>query len=206
MKTEVISLASAETGSIELSDKIFGLPLRPDILARVVRWQLAKRRAGTHATKSVGAVRASTAKLGRQKGSGRARHGSRKANLFRGGAVAHGPVQRSHAFKLPKRIRILGLKMALSTKKAEGKLRILEDTVIEQTKTKALFSQLSAMGITNALIIDGATVGHNFRRATANIPGIDLLPCTGANVYDILRHDMLVLSKDAVEFFTERFE
>ncbi len=206
MKAEVISFANAETGAIELSDNIFGLPPRPDILARVVHWQLAKRRAGTHATKSVGAVHASTAKLGRQKGSGRARHGSRKANLFRGGAVAHGPVPRSHAFKLPKRIRALGLKIALSTKKAEGRLRILEDTVLEQAKTKVLFSKFSTLGITNALVVDGVTVGHNFRRAAANIPGIDILPCTGANVYDILRHDTLILTRDAVEFFAERFE
>lgn len=201
MKAEVVTLDNVKIGSVELSDEIFGLPLRPDILARVVRWQLARRRAGTHTVKSVGDVRASTAKLGRQKGSGRARHGSRKTNLFRGGAVVHGPVQRTHAFKLPKRVRTLGLKTAFSAKKAEGKLFIFENCKLEDKKTNTLSMKLSAMGIANALIIDGKTIDCNFFHAASNISNIDVLPSAGANVYDIIRHDLLILTKDAVETF-----
>lgn len=206
MKAEIITLDNAKAGSMELSDKIFGLPLRPDILARVVCWQLAKRRAGTHTVKSVSDVHASTAKLGRQKGSGRARHGSRKANLFRGGAVVHGPVQRAHTFKLPKRIRALGLKIAFSTKKAEGKLLIFENCKLKDEKTNTLSAKLSVMGIADALILEGNTIDCNFSRAASNISDIDILPSVGANVYDILRHDLLILTKDAVGIFEELFK
>lgn len=206
MKAEITTLDNTKVGSIELSDKIFGLPLRPDILASVVRWQLAKRHAGIHMVKSVGDVRASTAKLGRQKGSGRARHGSRKTNLFRGGAVAHGPVRRAHALKLPKRIRTLGLKVAFSTKKAEDRLLIFDNCKLNDKKTSVLSTKLSVMGITNALIIEGNTIDCNFFRAVSNISNVNVLPSAGANVYDILRHDLLILTKDAVEVFEELFK
>jgi len=206
VKTDVLTLDNKKAGSVDLSDEVFGLPSRPDILARVINWQLAKRRAGTHTTKSTGEVVGSTAKLGRQKGGGRARHGSRKTHIFVGGAVAHGPVQRSHAHKLPKRIRALGLKTALSVKQAEGKLMILENTELEGPKTKDLASRLSAMGIANALVLDGAAVNENFQRAASNIPGIDVLPTAGANVYDIVRRDTLVLTKDAVTALEERLK
>ena len=146
MKTEIVTLDNTMVGLIELSDKIFGLPLRPDILASVVRWQLAKRHVGIHTIKSIGDVRASNAKLGRQKGSGRARHGSRKANLFRGGAIAHGPVQRSRVFKLPKRVRTLALKIAFSAKKAEGKLLIFDSCDLGGKKTSILSAKTFCYG------------------------------------------------------------
>jgi large subunit ribosomal protein L4 len=204
MKADVITLDNTSAGSVELADNVFGLPARVDILARVVSWQLAKRRAGTHKTKSTGEVAGSTKKMGRQKGGGRARHGSRKTNIFRGGAVAHGPVVRSHAFDLPKKIRALGLKTALSVKAAEGKLIVLDSAAVDSPKTKELVTRLSGLGIASALVIDGAALNENFRRAAANIPGLDVLPCIGANVYDIMRRDVLVLTRDAVAALEER--
>jgi len=204
MKADVLTLDNKKAGSVDLAEAIFGLPARPDILARVVNWQLAKRRAGTHKTKSTGEVVGSTRKLGRQKGGGRARHGSRKTNIFRGGAVAHGPVPRSHAFSLPKRIRALGLKTALSAKQAEGKLIVLDTATLESPKTKELAARLVGLSLGSALVIDGAAIDDNVRRAAANIPGIDVLPTIGANVYDIMRHDTLVLTKDAVAALEER--
>jgi len=204
MKADVLTLDNTKAGDIELDDAVFGLPARGDILARVVAWQLAKRRAGTHKTLSTGEVTGSTKKLGRQKGGGRARHGSRKTNIFRGGAVAHGPVPRSHAFDLPKRVRALGLKTALSVKAAEGKLIVLDSTKSESLKTKDLVARLGTMGIASALIVDGAAVDDNFRKAASNIVGIDVLPSIGANVYDIMRRDMLVLTRDAVTALQER--
>jgi large subunit ribosomal protein L4 len=204
MKADVITLDNTSAGSVELADNVFGLPARVDILARVVSWQLAKRRAGTHKTKSTGEVAGSTKKMGRQKGGGRARHGSRKTNIFRGGAVAHGPVVRSHAFDLPKKIRALGLKTALSVKAAEGKLIVLDSAAVDSPKTKELVMRLSGLGIASALVIDGAALNENFRRAAANIPGLDVLPCIGANVYDIMRRDVLVLTRDAVAALEER--
>ncbi|MBC6439604.1 MAG: 50S ribosomal protein L4 [Rhodospirillales bacterium] len=206
MKADVLTLDNRKSGSVELSDDVFGLPARPDILARVINWQLAKRRAGTHSTRSTSDVVGTTHRVGRQKGGGTARHGSRKTNVFRGGAVAHGPVQRSHAFKLPKRIRSLGLKTALSVKQADGKLVVLENAELEGPKTKDLVARLSAMGIANALIVDGAAVNENFARAASNIPGIDVLSSMGANVYDIVRRDTLVLTRDAVTVLEERLK
>ncbi len=204
MKADVLTLDNKKAGSVDLADDVFGLPARPDILARVVQWQLAKRRAGTHSTKSTGEVVGSTKKLGRQKGGGRARHGSKKTNIFRGGAVAHGPVPRSHAFSLPKQVRALGLKTALSAKLAEGKLIVLESTEVDSAKTKDLAPRLSGLGISSALLIDGAALNENFRRAASNIPQLDVLPSVGANVFDIMRHDLLVLTKDAVAALQER--
>ena len=206
MKADVVTLDNTSSGTIELPEEVFGLPARPDILARVVRWQLARRRQGTHTTKSTGEVVGTTAKFGRQKGRGTARHGSRKTNIWRGGAVAHGPRQRSHAFSLPKRVRALGLKTALSVKAGEGKLVVLESTRLEKPGTRDLATRLSRMGIGNALVVDGSEVDPGFRRAASNLPGIDVLPSMGLNVHDILRHDVLVLTSDAVEALRERLQ
>ncbi len=204
MKADVLTLDNKKAGSVDLAETIFGLPARPDILARVIQWQLAKRRAGTHSTKSTGEVRGTTKRVGRQKGGGTARHGSRKTNIFRGGAIGHGPVPHSHAHSLPKRVRALGLKTALSVKQAEGKLVVLENTQLEGGKTKDLAARLAAMGFGKVLVIDGAEVNESFRRAGSNIPGVDVLPSMGANVYDIVRTDMLVLTKDAIAALEER--
>jgi large subunit ribosomal protein L4 len=206
MKADVLNLDNKKQGEVDLADDVFGLPARPDIRARVVNWQLAKRRAGTHKTKSTGEINGSTAKIYRQKGTGRARHGSRKANIFRGGAVAHGPVPHSHAYKLPKKVRALGLKTALSAKQAEGKLIVLDSAKLDSPKTKDLIGRLSQIGVSSALIVDGAALDENFRRAAANIPGIDVLPSIGANVVDIMRRDMLVLTKDAVDALEARLK
>jgi large subunit ribosomal protein L4 len=206
MKADVLSLDNKKTGEVELAETVFGLPARADVLARVVNWQLAKRRAGTHSTKSTGDVSGSTAKIFRQKGTGRARHGSRKAHIFRGGAVAHGPVPHSHAYKLPKKVRALGLKTALSSKQADGKLIVLDSAKLDSPKTKDLVQRLREFGVSSALIVDGAALDENFRRAAANIPGIDVLPCIGANVYDIMRRDTLVLTKDAVDALEARLK
>ena len=206
MKVDVLTFDNEATGSIELPEQVFGLPARPDILARVVHWQLARRRQGTHTTKSTGEVVGTTAKHGRQKGRGTARHGSRKTNIWRGGAVAHGPRQRSHAFSLPKRIRALGLKTALSVKAGAGKLIVVESTRLGEPRTRYLAGRLSQMGISSALIVDGSEIDVGFRRAASNIPGIDVLPSTGINVHDILRHDMLVLTSDAVEALKDRLQ
>lgn len=206
MKADILNLDNKKQGEVDLADEVFGLPARPDILARVVNWQLARRRAGTHKTKSTGEVRGSTAKIFRQKGTGRARHGSRKANIFRGGAVAHGPVPHGHAHKLPKKVRALGLKTALSVKQAEGKLIILEDAKLDQPKTKDLIARLSGLGIDSAVIVGGSDLDDNFYFAAANIPGIDVLPTIGANVYDIMRRDTLVLTKEAVDALEARLK
>ena len=204
MKAEVVTLDNEPAGTIELAEGVFGAPARPDILARVVNWQLAKRRAGTHSTKSTGEVAGSTRKLGRQKGGGSARHGSRKANVFRGGAVAHGPRPRSHAYGLPRRVRALGLRIALSVKAAEGKLVILENADLASPRTRELAPRLAGLGLTSALVVDGATVDENFRLAAANIVGLDVMPSIGANVHDILSRDTLVLTRNAVAALQQR--
>ena len=206
MKVDVLTFDNETSGSIELPEQVFGLPPRPDILARVVRWQLAGRRQGTHATKSTGEIAGTTARVGRQKGGGRARHGSRKTNIWRGGAVAHGPKPRSHAFSLPKRVRALGLKTALSAKAAQGRLVVVAGTRLEDARTAGLAGRLQAMGIANALVVDGGEVDPGFRRAASNLPGIDVLPAIGINVHDILRHDTLVLTSEAVEALKERLQ
>jgi len=206
MKADVKTLDNKKAGSIELADEVFGLPSRPDILHRVVTWQLAKRRAGTHKTKERGEIKGSTAKIWRQKGTGRARHSSRKAGQFRGGGVAHGPRVRSHAIGLPKKVRALGLKTALSAKQAAGDLMIIEDAALAEPKTKLLKGKLSALGCNDALIIDGGDIDTNLRRAAANLVGIQVLPSVGANVYDILRRSTLVLTKSAVEQLEARLK
>jgi len=198
MKTDVIKLDAAKAGSIELSDAIFGLEPRADILHRMVRYQLAKRQAGTHKVKTRSETSYSTKKIYRQKGTGGARHGDRNAPIFRGGGIYKGPTPRSHAHNLTKKFRALGLKHALSAKVAAGELVIIEDANLSEAKTKALASVIKDLGWKRALIIDGAEVNENFARAAQNIEGVDVLPTAGANVYDILRRDTLVLTKAAV--------
>jgi len=204
MKTDVIKLDAAKAGSIELSDAIFGLEPRADILHRMVRYQLAKRQAGTHKVKTRSEVSYSTKKIYRQKGTGGARHGARSAPIFRGGGVYKGPTPRSHAHSLTKKFRALGLKHALSAKVAAGELVIIEDAILSEGKTKSLASVIKDMGWKRALIIDGAEVNENFARAAQNIDGVDVLPSAGANVYDILRRDTLVLTKAAVSALEAR--
>ncbi|MTI15668.1 50S ribosomal protein L4 [Rhodobacteraceae bacterium RKSG542] len=205
MELEVKSLGGGVAGSITVSDEIFGLEPRVDLIQRVIRWQLAKRQAGTHKSLGRSEVSGTTKKFVRQKGSGGARHGNRKAPQFRGGGKAFGPVVREHGFDLPKKVRVLGLKHALSAKAAAGSLIIVEDVKAAEAKTKLVKDQLSSMGLKNALIIDGAEVDANFGLASRNIPMVDVLPVQGINVYDILRRDTLVLTKAAVAALEERF-
>ncbi len=206
MKTDVIKLDAAKAGSIELSDDIFGLEPRADILHRVVRYQLAKRQAGTHKVKTRSETSYTTKRLYRQKGTGGARHGSRNAPIFRGGGIYKGPTPRSHAHNLTKKFRALGLKHALSAKVAAGELVILENADLAEGKTKVLAKAMKDLGWKRALVIDGAEVNENFARAARNIDGLDVLPSAGANVYDILRRDTLVLTKAAVEALEARLK
>ncbi len=205
MKLTVRNLDNQEVGDIELAEEVFGLPVRRDILARVVNWQLAKRRAGTHKTKGISDISGTTKKPYKQKGTGRARQGSLRSPQFRGGAVIFGPVVRSHAFDLQKKVRRLGLKTALSAKQAEGKLIVIDEAQIGEAKTKLLRARLDALGWGSVLIIDGA-VNENFARAARNLPKIDVLPQQGANVYDILRRDTLVLTRDAAQQLEARLK
>lgn len=207
MKLKITSLDNKEVGSIELADEIFALPeVRRDILARMVNWQLAKRRAGTHKTKGISEIQGTTRKPWAQKGSGRARQGSLRSPQFRGGATIFGPVVRSHEFGLQKKVRRLALKTALTAKQRDGKLVVLDKAAAKDAKTGALAKQFAALGWTSALIIDGATLDENFARAARNLPGIDVLPQQGANVYDILRRDTLVLTRDAVQHLEARLK
>jgi large subunit ribosomal protein L4 len=206
VKLTVRNLDNQEVGDIELSDDVFGLPVRRDILARVVNWQLAKRRAGTHKTKGISDISGTTKKPYKQKGTGRARQGSLRSPQFRGGAVIFGPVVRSHEFDLQKKVRRLGLKTALSAKQAEGKLIVIDAAKIDEAKTKALRTRLDALGWGSVLIIDGAAVDEGFARAARNLPMVDVLPQQGANVYDILRRDTLVLTRDAVQTLEARLK
>jgi large subunit ribosomal protein L4 len=206
MKLDVISLDSTPQGSIELDDAIFGLTPRTDILHRVVRWQLAKRQQGTHSVLGKSEVSYSTKKIYRQKGTGGARHGSRKAPIFRHGGTYKGPTPRSHAHDLNKKFRALGLKHALSAKAGAGEIVVLDEAKLSEGKTKALASVLKGLGWRRALVIDGAAVDENFARAARNIEGIDVLPSMGANVYDILRRDTLVLTKAGVEALEARLK
>jgi large subunit ribosomal protein L4 len=205
MKLTVRNLDNQEVGDIELAEEVFGLPVRRDILARVVNWQLAKRRAGTHKTKGISDISGTTKKPYKQKGTGRARQGSLRSPQFRGGAVIFGPVVRSHAFDLQKKVRRLGLKTALSAKQAEGKLIVIDEAQIGEAKTKALRARLDALDWGSVLIIDGA-VNESFARAARNLPKVDVLPQQGANVYDILRRDTLVLTREAVQQLEARLK
>ena len=206
MQITVKNLDNAEVGSLDVDESIFGLPVRKDILARVVNWQLAKRRAGTHKAKERGEVRATSAKMWRQKGTGRARHGNRGAVQFRGGGVVHGPRVRDHGFSLPKKVRRLGLKTALSSKQHEGKLIVIDAMSSDDGRTADLVKRLSGLGIQSALFIGGSEVDVNFARAASNIANVDVLPQQGANVYDILRRDTLILSREAVELLEARLK
>jgi len=206
MKLDVISLDGGKGGSIELADAIFGIQdIRGDILQRMVTWQLAKRRAGTHKVQVRNEVSRTGKKMYKQKGTGGARHGSRRAAQFVGGARAFGPVVRSHAFDLPKKVRALALRHALSSKAKSGALVVVDTVALADPKTGALRAKLSTLGLTNALVIAGAEVDANFAMAARNIPNLDVLPNAGLNVYDVLRRRTLVLSKDAVEAIQARY-
>jgi large subunit ribosomal protein L4 len=206
MKLDVISLDASKAGSIELDDAIFGLTPRADILHRVVRWQLAKRQAGTHSVLGKSDVSYSTKKIYRQKGTGGARHGSRKAPIFRHGGTYKGPTPRSHAHDLNKKFRALGLKHALSAKAGAGEIVVIDQASLPEGKTKLLAQALKGLGWKRALVIDGVEVNPNFAQAARNIEGIDVLPSIGANVYDILRRDTLVLTKAGVEALEARLK
>ena len=204
MKISVKNLQNKDVGEMTLDDAIFGLEVRTDLLHRMVNYQLAKRRAGTASTKTRDQINGTGKKPHKQKGTGSARAGDKKRNIDRGGAVVHGPKPRDFSIDMPKKVRKLALKTALSAKAAEGKLIILDEAKAKDHKTKPMAAAMEKMGLNSALIVSGAEVDTNFARATANIPRIDLLPVQGANVYDILRRDTLVLTKSAVEELTKR--
>ena len=205
MKLKVIKIDGASAGSVELGDDIFGLDPRVDILHRVVRWQRNKAQAGTHKVKTRSETSYSRKKIYRQKGTGGARHGDRNAPIFRKGGVYKGPTPRSHAHDLPKKVRTLGLKHALSAKAKEGALVIL-DKAIASGKTSELAKQVKDLGWKRALVIDGTQVNDDFAQAARNIEGLDILPTIGANVYDILKRDTLVLTKAGLEALEARLK
>ncbi len=206
MKLDVIKLDGAKAGSVDLDDAIFGIDeIRGDILQRVVTWQLAKRRSGNHKIQVRNEVSRTGKKMYKQKGTGGARHGSRRAAQFVGGAKAHGPVVRSHAFDLPKKVRALALRHALSSKAKAGSLVVLDAAELNEPKTAALRANFDKIGLKNALIIAGPEVDANFKLAARNIPNVDVLPNAGLNVYDVLRRGTLVLTKSAIEGISARF-
>ncbi|MBI1273133.1 MAG: 50S ribosomal protein L4 [Alphaproteobacteria bacterium] len=206
MKASVVNLENKKVGEVELADAVFGVEAREDILARMIHWQLAKRRSGTHSTKEIWAVQGTTKKPHSQKGTGSARQGSKRSPQFRGGAVIFGPHPRSHAYNMPKKVRVQALCMALAAKQKEGKLIVLEAAKVDAPKTKQLAQQLTKIGAMNALIVDGANLDLAFARAARNLPFVDVLPEQGVNVYDIVRHDTLVLTKNAVEQLQARLQ
>jgi large subunit ribosomal protein L4 len=206
MKLDVTTLDGNAAGSVELDEAIFGLEPRTDLLARCVRWQFAKRQAGTHAVKNRSEIDRTTRKIYKQKGTGSARHGAASAPQFRGGGRAFGPQVRSHAHDLPKKVRALALKHALSSKAKDASLIVVDEVVLAEPKTKALAERFGKLGLANALIIGGAEIEANFQRAARNIPNVDVLPVQGINVYDILRREKLVLTKAAVDALEARFK
>jgi large subunit ribosomal protein L4 len=206
MELTVTTLAGEAVGSITVSDDIFGLDPRQDLIQRYVLWQLAKRRAGTHDVKNRAEIMRTGKKMYKQKGTGGARHGSARANLFRGGGRSFGPTPRSHATDLPKKVRALALRHALSAKARDGGIIVVDAVAAKDPKTKALREQLERLGIHSALFVDGAEIDNNFKLAVRNIPDIDVLPVQGVNVYDILRRSKLVLTKAAVEALEARFK
>ena len=206
MEIKVTTLAGKAAGSLTVSDEVFGLEPRADLIQRVVLWQQAKKQQGTHQSKGRADISRTGAKMFKQKGTGRARHSSARAPQFRGGGKAHGPVARSHETDLPKKVRALGLRHALSAKAKSSDLIIVDDLTASDAKTKALLAQFAGLGLENALVIGGAELDSNFKNAASNIPQIDVLPVQGINVYDILRRNKLVLSKAAVEALEERFK
>jgi large subunit ribosomal protein L4 len=206
MELKVTTLDGNEAGSVTLSDTIFGLEPRTDLIHRCVNWQLAKRQAGTHAVKNRADIARTGKKIYRQKGTGGARHGSARVNLFRGGGRSFGPLVRSHAIDLPKKVRALALRHALSAKAKDGAILVVDKASVTEPKTKALLTRFAKLGLANALIIDGAEIEENFRIAARNIPNIDVLPIQGINVYDILRRQKLVLTKAGLDALEARFK
>jgi large subunit ribosomal protein L4 len=206
MELTITTLDGQPAGSVMLPEAIFGLTPRPDLLQRCVNWQLSRRQAGTHKTKGRSEINRTTKKMYRQKGTGSARHGAASAPQFRGGGRAFGPVVRSHAIDLPKKVRALALKHALSSKAKDGALMVVDKASVNEAKTKLLRGQFATLGVDNALIIDGAEVDANFFKAARNIPNIDVLPVQGINVYDILRRHKLVLTKAALDALEARFK
>jgi large subunit ribosomal protein L4 len=206
MDLKVTTLEGKDAGKVSLSDTVFGLEPRDDILQRMVRWQLARKQQGTHKVLGRAEISRTGAKMFRQKGTGRARHSSARAPQFRGGGKAHGPVVRSHEHGLPKKVRALALRHALSAKLRDDSLIVIDDLAAKEAKTKKLTGSLEKLGLSNALFIGGAELDNNFKLAAQNIPNVDVLPVQGINVYDILRRGKLVLSKAAVEALEERFK
>jgi len=206
MKQEIKSLENKVVKEIDLDKKIFGVEIKNEIIHRMIRYQLAKKRSGNHKTKGISEISGTTRKPFKQKGTGSARQGSRRSPQMRGGAVIFGPQVRSHAHKLPKRIRSLALKMALSNKVKEGKLKVISDFKISKPKTSFLTSKLAKMEIDSALFIDGKDVEKNFENALRNIPKTDFLPIAGLNVYDIIRRNFLIISEKALMGINERFK
>ena len=206
MQIDITTLDNGKAGTADLPDEFFAVAPRADILARVVHWQLAKRRSGNHKVKGLSEVQGTTKKPYKQKGTGNARQGSLRSPQFRTGGVVHGPVVRSHEYSLNKKVRRLGLIFALSQKQAEGKLIVLDKASIDSPKTKMLVERFEKLGWTSVLIIDGPEVDESFARAARNIPKVDVLPQQGANVYDILRRDTLVLTQSAVEHLEARLK
>ena len=206
MELKILTLEGAEAGSVDLPAAIFGLEPRTDILHRCVRWQLAKRQRGTHDVKNRSEISLTGKKLYRQKGTGSARHGPRKVNLFRGGGRSFGPTPRSHAIGLPKKVRALALKHALSAKARDGGIIVLDKANLKDGKTKELRTNFAKLGLTSALIIDGTEIDANFALAARNIQNIDILPIQGINVYDILRRQTLVLTKSALDALEARLK
>jgi large subunit ribosomal protein L4 len=206
MELKITTLDGEEKGSVSLSDTIFGLEPRQDIIQRCIVWQLAKRRAGTHKVKGRAEIWRTGKKMYKQKGTGGARHGSQRANLFRGGGRSFGPVVRSHAIDLPKKVRVLALRHALSAKAKDGGIILIEEARLTEIKTKALQGHFEKLGVANALIIGGAEIDDGFRLASRNIPNIDVLPVQGINVYDILRRNTLVLTRAAVDALEARLK
>ena len=206
MELKITTLDGEAKGAVSLSDSIFGLEPRQDLIQRCVVWQLAKRRAGTHKVKGRAEIWRTGKKMYKQKGTGGARHGSQRANLFRGGGRSFGPVVRSHAIDLPKKVRVLALKHALSAKARDGGIVIIENAKLAEAKTKVLRGHFAKLGLANALIIDGAEIDDGFRLATRNIPDIDVLPIQGINVYDVLRRNTLVLTRAALDALEARLK
>ncbi len=204
IKAKIVDFDNKSAGEIELDEAVFGLPSRPDILARVINWQLAKRRSGTASTKGVSQVQGTTKKPYKQKGTGSARQGSLRSAQFRGGGIIFGPKPRDFSFKLTKKVRSLGLKTALSVKQATGKLVVLKDGALVAAKTAELKKKLTGLGVVNALFVGGASIDVGFAKATRNIANLDVLPAQGANVYDIMRRDTLVLTEEAVKSLAAR--
>ena len=206
MKVDVQTLDAKKSGSVDLDDGVFGLEPRKDILHRMVRYQLSKRQAGTHHVQERGEVKKTTKRIGNQKGGGTARHGNGSVSQFRGGGKAHGPRVRSHAQKLTKKFRALGLRHALSSKVAAKEIIILDDAVLKAVKTSELQKSLTKLGVVNGLVVSGSSVDENFAKAARNIPNVDVLPSQGANVYDILKRHTLVLTKQAVQDLEARLK